>query len=152
MVRAALLGGALLACMAGGAQAQVFVTSTCQGFVSGPGLRFDGPEHVRWYKRFWTGECDHLLACFPGKPNWNEVAVRIIARGGVAERSSLQPRVCRLGERIGREWSRERNVRHVSTADLQRYHRILEQDPDALHGIASVEKAVDADMRRPAGR
>jgi hypothetical protein len=157
MFQAAQRGGLalaiLFAVLAGEAQAQVFVTPTCQGFVSGSsGLRFDSPEQARWYTRFWTGECDHLLTCIPGKPNWNEVAVKIIARGGVAERSSLQPRVCRLGERIGLEWSREHRVRHVSTSDLERYHRMLEQSSDALRGVVSVEKAVDADMRRPAGR
>lgn len=142
----------LLVGLAGGARAQSFVNPLCRSYVSPADLRFDSAEHARWYKRFWTGECDHLFACLPGKPNWNEVAAQLVARGGAPERPSLQPKVCALGQRIGLEWSREHDVRRVSTTDLHRYYDMLRRDGDPLHGVEAVARAVDADLRRPGSR
>lgn len=148
-----LAGGGLTAGgLAGAAQAQTFVNPLCRSYVSASNLRFDTAEHARWYKRFWTGECDHLLACFPGRPNWNEVAAQLVARSLAAERSALQPKVCTLGERIGLEWSREHDVRRVTTADLRRYFDMLGRDGDPLRGIEAVARAVDADFKRPPPR
>jgi hypothetical protein len=139
----------LLAGLAGQAQAQAFVNPLCQTYVSPAGLRFDSAEHSRWYKRFWTGQCDHLFGCLPGKPNWNEVVAQLLARGGGGERPALQPKVCTLGQRIGLEWSREHDVRRVSTSDLRRYFDMLKRDGDPLHGVDAVARAVDADFKRP---
>jgi hypothetical protein len=147
-----LVLGCLLLGVAGEAQAQAYVAPMCRGLVSDANLRFDTAEHARWYKRFWTGQCDHLLACFPGDPNWNDIAGKLVARGSPAERPALQPKVCSLGQRIGFEWSREHGVRHVTTADLRRYHSILDHDGDALRGVTTVEVAVEADLKRPPPR
>ena len=148
--------GLALACLllgvAGEAQAQAYVVPMCRGVVSDANLHFDTAEHARWYKRFWTGQCDHLLACFPGDPNWNEVAAKLVARGLPAQRAALQPRVCSLGQRIGFEWAREHGVRRITTADLRRYHAMLDHDGDALRGVSSVEGTVEADMKRPPPR
>lgn len=148
--------GLILACLlpaaAGEAQAQAYVAPMCRGLVSDASLHFDTAEHVRWYKRFWTGQCDHLMACIPGDPNWNDIAAKLVARGSPAERAALQPKVCSLGQRIGFEWSREHGVRRVTTADLRRYHSILDHDGDALRGVTTVEIAVEADMKRPPPR
>ena len=74
---------ALLAAMAFGlasaAQAQDYVRADCRGLVNPASLRFDTPEHVRWYKRFWTGDCDHLPLCFPGSPNWTSPMIPMCA-------------------------------------------------------------------------
>jgi hypothetical protein len=145
--RRGLLLAVLLAGLAGQARAQAFVNPLCQTYVSPAGLRFDSAEHRRWYKRFWTGQCDHLFGCLPGKPNWNEVVAQLLARGG--ERPALQPKVCTLGQRIGLEWSREHDVRRVSTSDLRRYFDMLKRDGDPLHGVDAVARAVDADFKRP---
>jgi hypothetical protein len=140
---------AVLTAGAGTAAAQAYVTPICRGYVSEASLRFDTAEHARWYKRFWTGQCDHLLACFPGSPNWNDIAARLVARDPPAQRPVLQPKVCGLGQRIGLEWSREHGVRRITTTDLRRYHTLLERDADPLRGLNIVETAVDADLKRP---
>ncbi|CAN7342222.1 hypothetical protein LJR225_002000 [Phenylobacterium sp. LjRoot225] len=157
MTRAALIRrglglAALFVALSGQAQAQAFVNPLCRSYVSPADLRFDTAEHARWYKRFWTGECDHLLACLPGKPNWNDIAAQLVAHGGAVERLALQPKVCTLGQRIGLEWSREHKVRRVSTADLHRYYDMLRRDGDPLHGVEAVARAVDGDLRRPPPR
>lgn len=143
------LAAVLLLAAAGQARAQAFIAPLCRGFVAPADLHFDTAEHSRWYKRFWTGECDHLLACLPGSPNWNDIAAKLVARGAAAQRAMLQPKACGLGQKIGLEWSREHGVRRITTSDLKRYHAILDRDADALHGLATVESAVNADLKRP---
>lgn len=149
---AILLAAACASAVAGAAQAQAFVAAPCRSYVSPSPPHYDTPEHARWYKRFWTGECDHLLACLPGSPNWNDIAARLVARGGPGERAALQPEVCRLGERLGLEWSRERSVRRISTADLRRFHAMLEAAGDPLRGVQAVDAAVQARLSAPPGR
>jgi hypothetical protein len=141
------LTAALLLGISGEARAQAFVSSMCRGYVT-PAEHFDSPEHSLWYKRFWTGDCDHLMACFPGSPNWNDIAAKLVARGAPAQRAALQPKACSLGERIGLEWSREHGVRRITTADLKRYHAMLDHEADPLRGLTAVENAVAADLKR----
>lgn len=140
---------AVLLALAGEAQAQAYVAPMCRAYVSDANLRFDTAEHVRWYKRFWTGQCDRLLACLPGSPNWNDVAARLVARGTPAQRPALLPKACGLGQRIGLEWSREHGVRRITTTDLRRYRELLERQADPFRGLAIVESAVEADLKRP---
>ena len=65
------------------ARADEFVRADCRAVVApSAGLRYDTPEHARWYKRFWTGACDHLPFCFPGSPNWNEIVGKLLVQGG----------------------------------------------------------------------
>lgn len=139
---------ALLAGLGAQAQAQTFAGPACRDYLSAAPARFDTPEHARWYNRFWTGRCDHLLACVPGRPNWNEVVIQLLRQGAPAERSAIQAKACSLGQRIGMEWSRERDVRRISTADLRRYSTIVQQDRDPLHGLEAVARAVDAALGR----
>lgn len=146
LVLAALLG------LAGQARAQAYVTPICRAYVSDANLRFDSAEHVRWYKRFWTGQCGQMLACLPGSPTWNDIAARLVARGAPAQRPALLPTACGLGQRIGLEWSREHGVRRITTADLRRYRTLLEGDADPVRGLARVESAVEADLKRPPQR
>ena len=151
-MRRGLATTGLLLSLAGQAQAQAYVVPTCRAYVSDANLHFDSAEHVRWYKRFWTGQCDHLLACLPGSPNWNDIAAKLVARGAPAQRAVLQPRACALGQRIGLEWSREHGVRRITTVDLRRYHALLEGDADPVRSLATVESAVEADLKRPPQR
>lgn len=151
-VRRGLLLAAALLGVAAPAQAQVFVMPNCRNFVSEAGLHFDTDEHLRWYRRFWTGQCENLVACFPGSPNWNDIAAKLIARVTPAQRPAIEPKVCGLGQRIGLEWSREHGVRHITTADLRRYHIILDRAGDPVRGVSTVESAVEADLKRPPPR
>ena len=146
--RRALVVTAVLLGVAGQARAQSYVAPLCRSYVSDANLHFDTAEHMRWYKRFWTGQCDHVTACLPGAPNWNNVAARLVARAAPTQRAALTPRACSLGQRIGLEWSREHGVRRITTADLRRYHALLEHDGDPQRGLAIVEGAVEADLKR----
>jgi hypothetical protein len=73
---------------------------------------------TRWYKRFWTGDCDHLNMCLPGAPNWNDIVGKLLVKGGPTERAVLLPKACRLGQLIGLEWSRDKKIRKIDTGDL----------------------------------
>lgn len=143
---------ALLAALAFGfanvAQAQDYVRADCRGLVNPAALHFDTPEHVRWYKRFWTGDCDHLPFCFPGSPNWNDIVGKLLTRGGASEHAALLPRACRLGQTMGLEWSRDKKVRRIDTGDLRAFKGQLEASGDALRGVEQVEDSVKAKMAR----
>jgi hypothetical protein len=129
---------------------------------SGPGLcprRLPGPDrsgraavrhalHQRWYRRFWTGDCDHLPLCFAGSPNWNDIVGKLLTRGGPAERAALLPKACRLGQMIGLEWARDKKVRRIDTGDLRAFKGQLEASGDALRGIERVEASARAKMAR----
>lgn len=140
----AVLAGALL--LAGSAQAQTYVRPDCQGVVTPAANRYDSAEHERWYKRFWTGTCDHLMLCVPGGPNWNEIVGKLLTKGGPTERAALLPKACRLGQTIGLEWSREHNVRKITTADLKVFDTMLEAAGDTLKGVDRVDTAARAKL------
>ena len=136
----AVLAGVLL--VGGSAQAQSYVRPDCQGVAPTP-ARY---EHERWYKRFWTGTCDHLALCVPGGPNWNEIVDRLLTKGGPVERPALLPKACRLGQMNGLEWSREHNVRKITTADLKVFNTMLEATGDTLKGVYRVDAAARAKL------
>lgn len=143
---------ALLAALAlgvsGAAQAQDYVRADCRGQVNPAALRFDTPEHQRWYRRFWTGDCDHLPFCFPGSPNWNDIVGKLLTRGGPAEQAALLPKACRLGQLIGLEWSRDKKIRRIDTADLRAFKGQLEASGDALRGVEQVEASARSKLAR----
>ena len=125
---------------AGSARADEFVRGDCRGVVApSTALKYDTAEHARWYKRFWTGECDHLALCVPGGPNWNEVVGKLLAKGGPREQPALLPKACRLGQLIGLEWSRDKKVKHITTGDLKVFSSMLEASGDALRGVDQVD-------------
>lgn len=129
------------------AQAQAYVADICQPSVTPAALRFDSAEHGRWYKRFWTGDCDHILGCVPGSPNWNAIMRQLVIRAAPQDRAQLLPRACRLGQLVGLDWSREHGVRKITTADLRRLYGILEQG-DPLSGVEHAEAAARVQLGR----
>jgi len=131
---------------AGAAQAQSFVRPDCQTILGPPALRYDTPEHARWYQRFWTGHCDHLAFCVPGSPNWNEIVGKLLVKGGPSERAAMLPKACRLGQTIGLEWSREKTIRKIDTHDLRDFNTTLESSNDTLKGLDKVEQAARAKL------
>ncbi len=130
--------GAFLA--ASTAHADEFVRGDCRGVVApSAALKYDTPEHARWYKRFWTGDCDHLPLCLPGAPNWNEVVGKLLAKGGPKEQPALLPKACRLGQLIGLEWSRDKKIKHITSGDLRVFNSMLDASGDALRGVDLVD-------------
>lgn len=134
--------------VAGAAQAQDYVRADCRAQLDPAALRFDTALHQRWYRRFWTGDCDHLPMCFPGSPNWNDIVGKLLARGGPSERAALLPKACRLGQTIGLEWARDKKVRRIDTGDLHKFKSQLEASGDALRGVDKVEASVRAKLAR----
>ena len=105
-------------------------------------------DHLQslWYRRFWTGECKDLSSfkCRPGRPYWNEIVRTLSARAPAAERAEIAQRACRLGRRIGFEWTRPSKVRRIDSRDLQALNAQLEKAPDVTSGLAAVEANVRA--------
>jgi hypothetical protein len=133
---------------AGAAHAQDYVRADCRAQFELETSRFDTPLHQRWYRRFWTGDCDNLPMCLAGSPNWNDIVGKLLTRGGPTERAALLPKACRLGQLIGLEWARDKKSRRIDTADLHAFKKQLEASGDALRGIEGVETSARAKMRR----
>jgi len=146
--RRALLTLVLGCGLAGAVQAQDYVRVDCRNQFDPAASRFDTPLHQRWYRRFWTGDCDHLPLCLPGSPNWNDIVGQLMVRGGPAERAALLPKACRLGQVIGLEWARDKKVRRIDTRDLHAFKSQLEASGDALRGVEQVEASARAKMAR----
>ncbi|WP_421739922.1 hypothetical protein [Caulobacter sp.] len=145
---AATLAALTLAALASPAPAQDFVRADCRDYATANPAVYDTPEHQRWYKRFWTGDCEKLSFCFPGSPNWNDIVAKLVARGGPAERPMLLPKACRLGRLIGLEWSREKKIRRIDTTDLKTFKTMLEASGDALRGVERVEVSAQTKLKR----
>ncbi len=141
MVRFAVPVFALALLAANVANADEFVRADCRNVVApSASLKYDTPEHALWYRRFWTGSCQHLpLLCLPGSPNWNDVVGKLLAKGGPAEQPALLPKACRLGQLIGLEWSRDKKVKHITTNDLRIFDNMLNASGDALRGVDQVD-------------
>jgi hypothetical protein len=142
-IGAVLLAATLLA--AGDAAAQSYVRGDCQSLATAP-TRYDTPEHERWYKRFWTGQCDHIPMCISGAPNWNELVGKLLVKVGPTQRGVLLPKACRMGQLIGLEWSREKSIRKINTADLRVFNTTLEASSDTLKGLDKIELAARAKL------
>ena len=128
--------------MAGPALGQPYVDPPC----AGPAPQFVDQLQPLWYRRFWTGECRDLsgFKCRSGQPYWNEIVRTLSARAPAAERVEIAQRACRLGRRIGFEWTRPSKVRRIDTHDLQALNAQLEIAPDVASGLAAVEANVRA--------
>ncbi|MDB5423625.1 MAG: hypothetical protein JWQ29_1041 [Phenylobacterium sp.] len=148
MPRVALLTLMILSA-SGPARAEDFIAPACRPTVPLASVQFETPLQARWYRRFWSGDCNHLSGCFSGSPNWNAILDKLLARGGAAERPALLPEACRLGQTVGLEWTREKTVRRISTNDLRDLYRVLEGSGDPLRGVERVDAMVRA---RLAGR
>jgi hypothetical protein len=135
-----MLAAAVVLGAASAAQAGDFVRADCRLVVRPTeAIAFDTDEHLRWYKRFWTGTCDRLPFCFSGSPNWNDIVGKLLAKGGPAEQPVLLPKACRLGQLIGLEWAKDKNIQKISTKDLKRFNALLEAAGDPLKGVEAVE-------------
>jgi hypothetical protein len=133
------------------AQAGEFVRADCRAMVKPTdAIRFDTDEHLRWYKRFWTGTCDHLSFCFPGSPNWNDIVGKLLVKGGPIEQPALLPKACRLGQLIGLEWAKDKDIQKISTKDLKVFNSMLEAAGDPLKGVEAVEAKARAMAAQPA--
>ncbi len=105
-------------------------------------------DHLQsvWYRRFWTGDCAGLpiLSCRAGSPYWNEVVHTLVARAPQAQRQAVAVRACRLGRRIGLEWTRPKSERRIGTPDLEAFNTTLQRSPDVASGLTAVEAKVRA--------
>jgi plasmid stability protein len=139
----ALLALLWLAAAAGPTRGQDYVDTPCK---AGPAPRFEDHLQSLWYRRFWTGECKDLpaLKCRSGRPYWNDVVRTLTARTPEEKRPEVASRACRLGRRIGFEWTRPSAERRINSQDLRALDSMLEKAPDVEAGLAAVEARVQA--------
>ena len=118
--------------------------SYVQGPCAGAAPAFVDQLQPLWYRRFWTGACQDLspLRCRSGRPFWNDVVRTLTARTPEARRTEVAQRTCRLGRRIGFEWTRPSAVRRIDTNELRTLEAVLTKAPDTLAGLGAVEARV----------
>jgi hypothetical protein len=136
---------------AASAQAQEFIRADCRNFVTpSASLAFDGAEHRKWYRRFWTGSCHNLpvLRCVPGSPNWNDTVAQLVSRGRADQAAAITAQACPLGQAIGHEWARDKAVRRIDTNDLRSYFADLDRAPDVVTGMTRVDRRVRAALAK----
>ena len=144
---AAVIAAILVMAVGSAARAEEFVRADCRPLVKPTAaLRFDTDPHQRWYKRFWTGTCDRLPHCISGSPNWNDIVGKLLAKSDPVEQPALLPKACRLGQLIGLEWAKAKDVQKISTKDLRRFNATLDAAGDPLKGVEAVEAKARAMM------
>ena len=128
---------------AGPASSQSYITPPC---MTEPVPAFENNLQSLWYRRFWTGNCAGLpfLRCMSGKPNWNDIAGKLVARAPEAQRADVTARACELGRQISLEWSRPQNERRIDTRDLRMFNETFAETPDVEVAL----KAVEAEVRQ----
>jgi hypothetical protein len=133
------------AAAANSAVGQSYVQPPCQASAE---PKFENELQSHWYRRFWTGECRDLpvFRCFAGRPYWNEVVHTLVNRAPADKRAEVAERACRLGSRIGLEWTRPKTERRIDTQMLHAFNGELERAPDVLAGLAAVEASVKAKL------
>jgi len=132
------LAAALVAAAPAGAQG--YVRADCR-LVIGAAPAQDALT-AAWYRRFWTGDCGGLKSCLAGSPNWNQIVARLTARANPSRRATVRARACRLGARIGQEWTRPGPVRRIDSDDLRDFKTTLDRAGDVAAGLAKVEAQV----------
>jgi hypothetical protein len=132
-----------MALVCGPAFGQAYVRAPCP---TGAPPNFETRVQSQWYRRFWTGECKGLpvFGCISGKPNWNDVVTTMAARATADQQANVTARVCRLGRRIGLEWTRPKTERCIDTRELKALNAALRQAPTVTAGLAAVEARVKA--------
>ena len=129
--------------------AQDYVRAECRPLIGPDPLASDpASTTARWYRRFWTGNCDGLFGCFGGSPNWNEVVGRLVGRSAPADRAAVLAKACRLGPQIGLEWTRPKSLRRIDTGELRRLKSTLDAARDVPSGLDRVEAEVRAKLGR----
>ena len=137
----------------GAAEAQTYILPPC---AAAPIPKFEDHLQSLWYRRFWTGECKDLpaLGCRSGRPYWNDIVRSLSARAPADKRKEVEDRTCRLGSRIGFEWTRPKTERRIDSQDLKALSAKLEHAPDVSTGLSMVEASVrtytgrDGEVRR----
>ncbi len=101
-------------------------------------------EEQRWYNRFQQG---YLM--FDG---WQEIEKTVLTVTPVEEREARQARLNELGKKIGKEWSRDNEVRRIDTAMIKNWGKILknavESEPEKIKEVlAQISSEVDSLLR-----
>lgn len=140
---AGLFAGVWLMGVAEPTLGQGYIEAPCAG---APMPAFEDHLQSLWYRRFWTGGCKDLpgLRCASGRPYWNDVVRTLMARAPAEQRADVAVRACRLGRRIGFEWTRPSAKRRIDTHELRRLNATLEKAPDVTAGLTAVEARVRA--------
>jgi hypothetical protein len=128
--------------------AQDYVRADCKPFLSSTSS-VASKTQGRWYRRFWTGDCDGLFLCVSGSPNWNEIAGKLVARAAATDHATVRAKACSLGQLIGLEWSRGRRLRRIDTADLRGFKAKLDAAPNVLQGLEQIEASARAKIGTP---
>jgi hypothetical protein len=94
-----------------------------------------------WLKKFYDGS---LLV-----KGWKQRTAEILKAISPAEQETARARLDGLGKKIGREWSKDNDVRQIDTSMLQTWGEALQNAKNAGHEtllvqIDTIESEVDS--------
>ena len=99
------------------------------------------PDEQKWYKVFQEG---NVLS-----EGWVTISTNILMKVTPSQQKEQQEALYELGDKIGREWAKNNEVRKINTNMLKKWGKILEDaatnQPEKLAiAIADVNSQVDA--------
>ncbi|MGI6638953.1 MAG: hypothetical protein ACOX4Z_07890 [Desulfobulbus sp.] len=101
-------------------------------------------EEQKWYKTFQEG---NLLV-----DGWVDISADILAKLPPAEQPEQQKKLAQLGDKIGREWAKENDIRKIDTDMLKKWGKELKDaskktSEDLTLVIARIDRQVDSILR-----
>ena len=102
------------------------------------------PDEQKWYKVFQEG---NVLS-----EGWVTISTNILMKVTPSQQKEQQEALYELGDKIGREWAKNNEVRKINTNMLKKWGKILADaatnQPEKLAiAIADVNSQVDAALR-----
>ncbi len=97
-------------------------------------------EEIDWFEKFMEGS--YVVE------GWNDITLHILDKISLEEREKQQLVLKKLGNRIGREWAKDNDIRKIDTIMLKKWGAFLkktaEEYPERLLiAIAELKKEVD---------
>lgn len=101
-------------------------------------------EEQKWYKTFQEG---NMLA-----DGWMDITWDILAKLPVEEHPEYKQSLQQLGDKIGREWAKNNDIRKIDTDMLKKWGKELKaaskKNPESLAlAINSIDRQVDSILR-----
>lgn len=114
---------------------------------------FESDKHRLWYGRFWTGQCVGLQTFIPDFCqdrgfHWANAMSQVLERVAPAKRNGLITEMWELGELIGREWSRNKDLRAIDLNMLRRWGDAMRYGEDVVATIEQISREAHAALCR----
>ncbi|NOY70220.1 MAG: hypothetical protein GXP53_12180 [Deltaproteobacteria bacterium] len=93
----------------------------------------------KWFKKFQEGT-------FMAR-GWKDRTKELLCATSPGEEENMRTRLSVLGEKIGREWARDNDIRKIDTAMLQEWGaRLMAAKKDGPHELSEMVGEIEAEV------